>query len=270
MIFFYRKRSETAYDFESNKEISNYISKLSEENNNKGGFENENSKSESNKEECSEADEDLIRDILKMRKPMGISQRQSKIKFETSNVQIKSSSKQTSNNNSPKEAKNTREASSSPIFEEVLILDEMLAVKEEVTEPMVDNTVDSESSEEVYTCEHCQIEFNEQSDLTNHLLENHRNIFEETDKKPVTTTKKRVYRCIFCDYSSGTKSALTYHKRNKHGWENDNHKCHFCSYNTNHKNVLLRHTKNAHLAIVKKIRTSLDATKEKFPRYVKN
>lgn len=205
-----------------------------------------------------------------MRKPMGISQRQSKIKFETSNVQIKSSSKQTSNNNSPKEAKNTREASSSPIFEEVLILDEMLAVKEEVTESMVDNTVDSESSEEVYTCEHCQIEFNEQSDLTNHLLENHRNIFEETDKKPVTTTKKRVYRCIFCDYSSGTKSALTYHKRNKHGWENDNHKCHFCSYNTNHKNVLLRHTKNAHLAIVKKIRTSLDATKEKFPRYVKN
>lgn len=71
------------------------------------------------------------------------------------------------------------------------------------------------------------------------------------------TKTHKMLKCKLCDYTTKTSAALHFHKRSKHGTDEDKINCNFCSYIAIRKYDLLHHIIKSHLTIVKSIKREI-------------
>ncbi|XP_075146332.1 uncharacterized protein LOC142220842 [Haematobia irritans] len=101
----------------------------------------------------------------------------------------------------------------------------------------------------IYACGSCAQSFNSVKSLNEHQAQLH--VKERTKTQG---SENMPFTCDVCGHSVGTSAALHFHKRSKHGTDEDRVKCKFCSYENIKKFDMLLHIKKMHPLEIKMMR----------------
>uniref|UniRef100_A0A1I8PW97 Protein krueppel n=1 Tax=Stomoxys calcitrans TaxID=35570 RepID=A0A1I8PW97_STOCA len=126
-----------------------------------------------------------------------------------------------------------------------------------------------------YSCKICETVFNNRQQMKIHILQhkqegktrNFKNlpsisdhlVDEDASEKGTNLEIDNIsFQCNLCDYTVGTYTALYFHKRSKHGTEEDRIKCKFCSYKNIKKFDMFLHIKKQHLSEIKALKQNME------------
>ncbi|KAM7360654.1 uncharacterized protein ACRADG_006698 [Cochliomyia hominivorax] len=116
------------------------------------------------------------------------------------------------------------------------------------------NFLVEQQRQQQFICRKCPSKFIKKTSYQKHLKVKH-NGNEKINHK--------IINCNSCDYTARTYAALNFHKRSKHGSEDDKFKCTFCSYTSLKKFSLLLHVKKSHKELIKTLKADLESNTER-------